>query len=90
MAFATNGEICISYERMTAGDGPAVILLAGAGRPSTDFDYHFCAPLFAAGFVPIRIDSRDTRPIDGADRCRSRFAGDQGRRAGRREWSSAL
>ncbi len=60
MAFATNGEIRISYERMTAGDGPAVILLAGAGRPSTDFDYHFCAPLFAAGFVPIRIDSRDT------------------------------
>ena len=60
MAFATNGEVRISYERMTAGDGPAVIRLAGAGRPSTDFDYHFCAPLFAAGFVPIRIDSRDT------------------------------
>lgn len=60
MAFATNGRVRISYERMTAGDGPAVILLAGAGRPSTDFDYHFCAPLFAAGFVPIRIDSRDT------------------------------
>jgi pimeloyl-ACP methyl ester carboxylesterase len=60
MAFATNGTVRTSYERMTAGDGPAVILLAGAGRPSTDFDYHFCAPLFAAGFVPIRIDSRDT------------------------------
>lgn len=60
MAFATNGDVRISYERMTAGDGPAVVLLAGAGRPSTDFDYHFCAPLFAAGFVPIRIDSRDT------------------------------
>ncbi|MDO9367322.1 MAG: alpha/beta fold hydrolase [Sphingopyxis sp.] len=60
MAFATNGEVRISYERMTAGDGPAVILLAGAGRPSTDFDDHFCAPLVAAGFVPIRIDSRDT------------------------------
>lgn len=60
MAFATNGKVRISYERMAANDGPAVILLAGAGRPSTDFDYHFCAPLFAAGFVPIRIDSRDT------------------------------
>ena len=60
MAFATNGRVRIAYERMTAGDGPAVILLAGAGRPSTDFDYHFCAPLFAASFVPIRIDSRDT------------------------------
>ncbi|WP_428630184.1 alpha/beta fold hydrolase [Sphingopyxis sp.] len=60
MAFATNGAVRISYERMIAGDGPAVILLAGAGRPSTDFDDNFCAPLFAAGFVPIRIDSRDT------------------------------
>ena len=60
MAFATNGAVRISYQRMTASDGPAVILLAGAGRPSTDFDDHFCAPLVAANFVPIRIDSRDT------------------------------
>lgn len=60
MAFATNGAVTIHYERMAAGDGPMVILLAGAGRPSTDFDYGFCAPLVAAGFVPIRIDSRDT------------------------------
>ena len=60
MAFATNGTVRISYQRMTASDGPAVILLAGAGRPSTDFDDHFCAPLVAANFVPIRIDSRDT------------------------------
>lgn len=60
MAFATNGPVRIHYERMAAGSGPAVILLAGAGRPSTDFDYIFCAPLVAAGLVPIRIDSRDT------------------------------
>ena len=60
MAFATNGAVTIYYERMAAGDGPVVILLAGAGRPSTDFDYGFCAPLIAAGFVPLRIDSRDT------------------------------
>lgn len=60
MAFAKNGSVCIHYERMAAGDGPPVILLAGAGRPSTDFDYAFCAPIVAAGFVPIRIDSRDT------------------------------
>lgn len=60
MAFATNGAVTIHYERMAAGDGPVVILLAGAGRPSTDFDYGFCAPLVAAGFVPLRIDSRDT------------------------------
>lgn len=60
MAFATNGAIDIHYERMAAGEGPVVILLAGAGRPSTDFDYGFCAPIVAAGFVPIRIDSRDT------------------------------
>ena len=60
MAFATNGSASIHYERMAGGDGPAVILLAGAGRPSTDFDHLFCAPLVAAGFVPIRIDSRDT------------------------------
>lgn len=60
MAFATNGSVRIHYQRMAAGEGPVVILLAGAGRPSTDFDYGFCAPLVAAGFVPIRIDSRDT------------------------------
>jgi pimeloyl-ACP methyl ester carboxylesterase len=60
MAFAKNGSVCIHYERMAAGDGPPAILLAGAGRPSTDFDYAFCAPIVAAGFVPIRIDSRDT------------------------------
>lgn len=60
MAFAKNGSVCIHYERMAAGDGPPVILLAGAGRPSTDFDYGFCAPIVAEGFVPIRIDSRDT------------------------------
>ena len=60
MAFATNGAVTIYYERMAAGDGPVVILLAGAGRPSTDFDDGFCAPLVAAGFVPLRIDSRDT------------------------------
>ncbi|MBL0916387.1 MAG: alpha/beta fold hydrolase [Sphingopyxis sp.] len=60
MAFATNGAVRIHYERMAAGDGTPVILLAGAGRPSTDFDYRFCAPIVAAGFVPIRIDSRDT------------------------------
>lgn len=60
MAFAKNGSVCIHYERMAAGDGPPVILLAGAGRPSTDFDYDFCAPIVAAGFVPLRIDSRDT------------------------------
>jgi len=45
---------------MAAGNGPVVILLAGAGRPSTDFDYGFCAPIVTAGLVPIRIDSRDT------------------------------
>lgn len=60
MAFVNNGSASIHYERMAGGDGPAVILLAGAGRPSTDFDHLFCAPLVAAGFVPIRIDSRDT------------------------------
>ncbi|WP_439567423.1 alpha/beta fold hydrolase [Sphingopyxis sp.] len=60
MAFATNGETCVFYERMAAGDGPAVILLAGAGRPSTDFDGLFAAPLVAAGLVPIRVDNRDT------------------------------
>jgi len=60
MAFAMNGPVRIHYQRMAAGSGPAVILLAGAGRPSTDFDYGFCAPIVAAGFVPIRIDSRDT------------------------------
>jgi pimeloyl-ACP methyl ester carboxylesterase len=60
MAFATNGAVRIHYQRMAAGNGPVVILLAGAGRPSTDFDYGFCAPIVAAGFVPIRIDSRDT------------------------------
>lgn len=60
MAFAKNGSVCIHYERMAAGDGPPVILLAGAGRPSTDFDYGFCAPIVAEGFLPIRIDSRDT------------------------------
>ena len=60
MAFATHGPICIHYERMAAGDGPVAILLAGAGRPSTDFDHGFCAPLVAAGFVPLRVDSRDT------------------------------
>ena len=60
MAFATNGPVTIHYERMAAGDGPVAILLAGAGRPSTDFDFGFCAPLVAAGFVPLRIDSRDT------------------------------
>lgn len=60
MAFAMNGPVRIHYQRMAAGTGPVVILLAGAGRPSTDFDYGFCAPIMAAGFVPIRIDSRDT------------------------------
>ena len=60
MAFAMNGPVRIHYQRMAAGSGPVVILLAGAGRPSTDFDYGFCAPIIAAGFVPIRIDSRDT------------------------------
>lgn len=60
MAFAMNGPVRIDYQRMAAGAGPAVILLAGAGRPSTDFDYGFCAPIVAAGFVPIRVDSRDT------------------------------
>jgi pimeloyl-ACP methyl ester carboxylesterase len=60
MAFAINGPVRIDYQRMAAGAGPAVILLAGAGRPSTDFDYGFCAPIVAAGFVPIRVDSRDT------------------------------
>lgn len=60
MAFAMNGAVRIDYQRMAAGAGPVVILLAGAGRPSTDFDYGFCAPIVAAGFVPIRVDSRDT------------------------------
>lgn len=60
MAFAMNGPVRIHYQRMAAGGGPVVILLAGAGRPSTDYDYGFCAPIVAAGFVPIRVDSRDT------------------------------
>lgn len=60
MAFAMNGPLRIHYQRMAAGGGPVVILLAGAGRPSTDYDYGFCAPIVAAGFVPIRVDSRDT------------------------------
>jgi pimeloyl-ACP methyl ester carboxylesterase len=60
MAFAMNGPVRIHYQRMSAGGGPVVILLAGAGRPSTDFDYGFCAPIVAAGFIPICIDSRDT------------------------------
>ena len=38
MAFAMNGPVRIHYQRMAAGTGPVVILLAGAGRPSTDFD----------------------------------------------------
>lgn len=60
MPFATNPPASIFYERMAEGDGPAVIMLAGAGRPSTDFDNTFYAPLVSAGFVPIRIDHRDT------------------------------
>lgn len=60
MPFATNSAVRIYYERISEGDGPPVVMLAGAGRPSTDFDNTFCAPLAAAGFVPIRIDSRDT------------------------------
>lgn len=60
MAFAMNGPVRIHYQRIAAGGGPVVILLAGAGRPSTDYDYGFCAPIVAAGFVPIRVDSRDT------------------------------
>ena len=60
MAYANNGPVRVHYQRMAAGNGPVVILLAGAGRPSTDFDYGFCAPIVTAGLVPIRIDSRDT------------------------------
>jgi len=64
MPYATNDTVRIHYEPMASGDGPAVILLAGAGRPSTDYDELFCAPLIDAGFRPIRIDSRDTGRSD--------------------------
>ncbi len=64
MPFATNDMVRIHYEPMTSGEGAAVILLAGAGRPSTDYDALFCDPLIAAGLRPVRIDSRDTGRSD--------------------------
>lgn len=59
MPEATNGSIRLHYGWL-APKGVPVILLAGAGRPSTDFDVLFCDPLIARGFRPLRIDSRDT------------------------------
>ena len=64
MPYATNDTVRIHYEPMASGNFPAVILLAGAGRPSTDYDALFCAPLIDAGFRPVRIDSRDTGRSD--------------------------
>lgn len=64
MPYATNDTVRIHYEPMVSGDSPAVVLLAGAGRPSTDYDALFCAPLIDAGFRPVRVDSRDTGRSD--------------------------
>jgi pimeloyl-ACP methyl ester carboxylesterase len=64
MPYATNDTVWIHYEPMVSGDSPAVVLLAGAGRPSTDYDALFCAPLIDAGFRPVRVDSRDTGRSD--------------------------
>lgn len=69
MPFATNDMVRIHYESMASDVGSAVILLAGAGRPSTDYDALFCDPLLAAGFSPIRIDSRDTGRSDALVDC---------------------
>ncbi|MCW1933579.1 alpha/beta fold hydrolase [Pararhodobacter zhoushanensis] len=58
MPYAHNGPVAVHYD--TQGTGVPVVMLAGAGRPASDFDAVFCAPLLAQGFMPLRIDSRDT------------------------------
>lgn len=60
MPRTTNGAITLHYDWLGSGKGPVVVLLAGAGRPSSDFDAHFCDPLTDFGFRLLRIDSRDT------------------------------
>jgi pimeloyl-ACP methyl ester carboxylesterase len=60
MPSTTNGAITLYYDWLGPVTGPVVVLLAGAGRPSSDFDAHFCDPLIARGYRLLRVDARDT------------------------------
>ncbi|BCA63460.1 hypothetical protein HMP09_2694 [Sphingomonas sp. HMP9] len=60
MPIAHHGDVAIHYDSYGDVDAPAVLLMAGAGRPATDFDAPFIDGLTAAGFRVMRLDSRDT------------------------------
>lgn len=60
MTIEANDQISLHYEVLGDKNQPAVFMLAGAGRPSTDYDALFYEPLISAGYCPIRVDQRDT------------------------------
>lgn len=60
MPFLHKPHGVIHYDVLGNIHHPAVILLAGAGRPATDYDAIFCDPFLAAGYCLVRVDQRDT------------------------------
>lgn len=65
MSFTKNGQLSIFYELLGNVNHSPIIMLAGAGRPSTDYDVTFYGPLIEAGYCPIRVDLRDTGQSTG-------------------------